>query len=133
VPDNANGRVVEIDFVTGLLVKVWVTGVDYPIAVAATASLIAVANHGVNLDRVAFYDLSGAFLRAFGGPGLSAPDNSVYLGARMGYPWSLQFSQDQSTIVVSEAWSQRVTRWGVNNVTLVSGEYCHHQHGSTTG
>jgi hypothetical protein len=121
VPDNANQRVVEIDFVTGLLVKVWVTGVDYPMAVAATASLIAVASHGASVDRVAFYDLSGTLLRGFGGPGLGALDTSS-LGVALGYPWSLQFSQDQSTIVVSEAWSQRVTRWGVSNVTLVSGK-----------
>ncbi len=120
VADNLNGRVVEVDFVSGVLLKVWLTGLDYPLAVAASMSVIAVANHGTN-DKVSLYSLSGVLLRAFGGAPLTQLDTSN-LGVRMGFPWSLQFSQDAATIVVSETYSQRVTRWGVANATFVSGE-----------
>jgi hypothetical protein len=117
VPDGGNGRVVEINFVTGLLVKVWLTGLDTPTCVAATDTLIAVGNRGATA-RVSLYNLNGVLVRAFGSTSLAAGDTSS-VGVFLGYPSSLQFSQDGTSIVVAEAFAQRATRWSVATASFI--------------
>ncbi len=119
VPDNGNGRVVEVDFTTGNLVKVWITGISNPTGVAATLAMIAVCNNGATA-RVALYDLAGTLLRSFGSTPL-AEGVTANVGVYLGYPWALQFSQDGATIAVVEFYSQRVTRWTVGTAAFASG------------
>jgi hypothetical protein len=120
VPDTGNGRLVEVDIVSGLLVKVWITGIDQPVAAAASLSVIAVANRG-STAKVAMYDVStGSLLRSFGSTSLGDGDTSN-IGVYLGFPWGLQFSQDATTMSVTEIHAQRVTRWTVSTAAYVSG------------
>jgi hypothetical protein len=122
VPDVLNGRVVEVNFITGLLVKVWLTGLDTPTCVAATDTLIAVGNRGATA-RVSLYNLNGVLVWAFGSTSLAA-GNTSNVGVFLGYPSGLQFSSDATTIVVAENWAHRVTRWSVASASYVEST-CH--------
>jgi hypothetical protein len=69
VPDDVNDRVVEVDTVTGLLVKVWLSGVTNPFGVAATGSRIAVGWGAETLttSKLDMYDLAGTLQWSVGG------------------------------------------------------------------
>jgi hypothetical protein len=113
VPDSGNGRVVEVDVVTGTLVRVWVSAIGQPRGVAASPSAIAVSQENATSSRVLVYSVAtGALLVAIGGAPL-APGNSCCVGVHLGQPSGLRLSQDGATIDVAETGAGRVTRWRV--------------------
>jgi hypothetical protein len=111
VPDPNLARVVEVDVVTGLLVKVWFTGMPRVTGVAATGSRIVVT-YGFDTAStfMKVYDLAGVLLWSVGGAALSYPDTSN-VGVRLGAPAGVRFSQDGSYVIVAEGNSNRVTKW----------------------
>jgi hypothetical protein len=111
VPDCFLNRVVEVDVVTGLLVRVWFTDMPRVSGVAATGSRIVVT-YGVDTAStfMKVYDLAGVLLWSVGGAALSYPDTSN-VGVRLGAPSGVRFSQDGSYVIVAEAYSNRVTKW----------------------
>jgi hypothetical protein len=118
VPDFVNHRVTEVDFVTGLLVKVWFTGVTGVLGVAATGSrIVLAAGFASTITSLQMYDLSGNLLWAVSGTSQALGDTSS-VGTRLGAPAGVKFSQNGSYVVVAEWYSERVTRW-----SSVSGAY----------
>ncbi len=111
VPDPVQGRVIEVDVASGLLVKVWLTGLPAVSGVAATLSRMAVCyGKGTSTTKLEMYDLNGALLWSVGGVAL-APGMSSGVGALLGGPSGLEFGQDGSYLLLSEAYSGRVTKW----------------------
>ena len=111
IPDSSVGRIVEVDVVTGFLVKVWLSGLSAPFSVAATGSRMAVTwGTYTATTKLAMYDLSGVVLWTVGGAALSDQDTSN-AGVRLGGPARVQFSQDGFYVLVAEAFSNRVTKW----------------------
>jgi hypothetical protein len=117
VPDDVNDRVVEVDTVTGLLVKVWLSGVTNPFGVAATGSRIAVGWGAETLttSKLDMYDLAGTLQWSVGGAYVG---DSSSAGTLLGDPAQVQFSQDGSYVLLVETTSARVTKWSTH-----TGEY----------
>jgi hypothetical protein len=111
VPDLGGGRIVEVDVVTGILVKVWLSGLANPLGVAATPSRMAVA-WGIDTatTKLVVYDLAGTVLWSVGGASLGDQVTSNS-GMQLGGPARVQFSQDGTYVLVAEAYSNRVTKW----------------------
>ena len=111
VPDYGSHRVVEVDVVTGFLVKVWFTGVTKAFGVAATSTRIAVSSgFDSGTTSLKMYDLTGTQLWAVTAAGLVLGDTTGP-GTRLGAPAGLKFSQDSSYVVLAEWYSERVTKW----------------------
>jgi hypothetical protein len=105
------GRVIEVDMVSGLLVKVWLTGLPAVSGVAVTLSRMAVCyGKGTTTTKLEMYHLSGALLWSVGGLALP-PGTSTGLGVQLGGPSGLEFGQDGSYLLLSEAYSGRATKW----------------------
>jgi hypothetical protein len=110
VPDSTAGRVVEVDVVTGFLVKVWFTGMTTPFGVAATTTRIAVGwgSETSVTTKLDMYNLAGVLQWSVGGAYIGDSTNA---GVRLGDPGKVQFSQDGSYVLLVEKNSARVTKW----------------------
>jgi hypothetical protein len=98
VADRGNNRVQEVDFVSGTLVRVVVSGIEAPVGVATTRTVLAVSHAAGGLqETVLFSAVSGTRL-------VSVPAGSAV-------PYGLRFSQDGAALLVVEQGSSRVTRW----------------------
>jgi hypothetical protein len=107
----ATDRYVEVDVVTGFLVKTWFTGLIQPYGIAATGSRIAVTHGGQSGNAwIRLFDLGGNPLWSVGGAEL-AYGTTTNVGVLLGRPTRVTFSQDGSYLLVAEANSQRVTKW----------------------
>jgi hypothetical protein len=105
VPDSGNSRVIEVDVITGLLVKVWFTGLVETYGVAATSTRMVVTAGGAGPSpTLSMYDLKGALLWT--------------VTSGLGTPSSVQFSADGSYVIVGEVGAQRVSKW-----TTATGAY----------
>ncbi len=118
VPDSLNSRVIEVDVVTGVLVKVWLTGSVNVFGVAATGTRLAVSYGSMTgTARLDMYIISGgppgslAFLWSVGGAELGA-GITTGAGVLLGAPAAIRFSQDATYVAVVETNSNRVTKWG---------------------
>jgi hypothetical protein len=111
VPDSSGNRVIEMDVVTGFLVKVWFTGLPNVAGVAATSQRIAVA-YGIDTGttRLNMYDLSGVLKWTVGGVALALGD-TTRAGLLLGGPNGLRFSRDGSMVFLTEGNAYRITKW----------------------
>lgn len=111
VPDSSNGRVVEVDVVSGLVVKVWLTGLSNVYGVAASGTSIAVSTGtDTPTTKLQMFSLNGTLLWSVGGTALGV-GVTTGAGALLGAPSRVQFSQNGSQVLVTEANAGRVTRW----------------------
>jgi hypothetical protein len=111
VPDNTLGRVTEVNVTTGLLIKVWFTGLPAVSGVAATTTRIVVT-YGTDTAStyMKMYDLAGALQWSVGGAAL-ADTITTNVGVLLGGPYGVEFSQDGAYVLLAEAYSQRITKW----------------------
>jgi hypothetical protein len=115
---NSNYRFIEVDVVSGLLVKIWFTAYNQPYGIAATASRIVVTyGGGTGTTWISMHDLSGNILWSVGGTELLY-GTTTNVGVLLGTPIRVLFSQDGSYLLVAEYASQRVTKWNA-----VTGAY----------
>ncbi len=118
VPDGALGRVVEVDVLSGALVKVWLTGLPSVVGVAATHTWMAVT-YGLDTSFtfLTLFDLSGALVWRVGGPALGDRNagNVSNVGVLLGGPAGVRFSHDGSHLLLAEAYANRVTKWNTSN------------------
>lgn len=100
VADFGNNRAIEVDVVTGFLVRVWSTSPT--LSVAASANMVAISNY----NTIALYN---------------AVDRTVMRTITIAgsTPNGMRFSMDGSYLVVADQTNNVVSKWFTNNGSLV--------------
>jgi hypothetical protein len=97
VPDSSNSRVIEVDVVTGLLVKIWANDLTDVSGVATTRSRMVITFGTYrSITKLNMYDLTGLLLWS--------------VTSQLAAPSAVQFSADETYVLVGEGGNATVSR-----------------------